>query len=454
MVARLLSFAATVYLARRLGAGVYGVIGFVLAVRLYLQATVDAGIDSTGVRAVARDRGALAQVVPALITVRFVTALVLGLLTAAVAFLVLPRLEAAILAAYALTLLPLALNTRWVHIGLGNARPAAVARTMAEGLSLALMVTLIHGAGDIALAPVAQLAGELAAALLLAVLLARAGIRLSLPADWRPARETLLLTLPVLGHALLGLVMFNADLLFLRAFRPLDDVGRYAAAYTLVSFFLNLGVTYYHSLLPALSRPEGSTDAARAVYGLGLLRALAAGIPIAVGGSLLAGPLLGLFFGPTYAPAAPALAVLLWSVPVSLMLSVAHAGLVGAGQPAILLRTSLISAAVNVALNLALIPGFGMVGAAVATLLTEVLRASISLWFARAIGLVPLSWAGFAAPILAAGFMALVLVASGTRSVWVAVPLGAACYAAALLPGGRLRALVRDPVTPHPERMP
>ncbi len=57
-VARLTAFATTIYIARTLGAESYGVIGFALAVILYLSRIADGGMEffGLGIREIAEDR--------------------------------------------------------------------------------------------------------------------------------------------------------------------------------------------------------------------------------------------------------------------------------------------------------------------------------------------------------------------------------------------------------------
>ena len=69
-VARLLAFTATMYLARVLGVGGYGVIALAMAVELYAAQLADFGIETTGNRDIAANPEQLANVAPALITAR------------------------------------------------------------------------------------------------------------------------------------------------------------------------------------------------------------------------------------------------------------------------------------------------------------------------------------------------------------------------------------------------
>ena len=84
-------------------------------------------------------------------------------------------------------------------------------------------------------------------------------------------------------------------------------------------------------------------------------------------------------FGPQFEPAAPALIVLLWSIPVAFFRNVPQTALIAAGRQEWVFRVTLVSAVLNLALNLALIPRWGMMGAATATLATETIRTILTL---------------------------------------------------------------------------
>jgi O-antigen/teichoic acid export membrane protein len=95
---------------------------------------------------------------------------------------------------------------------------------------------------------------------------------------------------------------------------------------------------------------------------------LAVAIP-AIVLALVAEPTLRLVFGEVYAAGTSALLVLLVAmVPLSLSRILA-ADLKGRGRPGLVSWASLLSAVATVALDLALVPAFGILGAALASLL-------------------------------------------------------------------------------------
>jgi polysaccharide transporter, PST family len=98
-------------------------------------------------------------------------------------------------------------------------------------------------------------------------------------------------------------------------------------------------------------------------------------ISIALPLSFLAKPMVGLLFGPDYAEAAAVLVVHIWSTPfvflgLASMVWVTAAGLFGRN-----LIATIVGGLSNIGLNLYLIPRYGTVGAAIATLLSYMIAA-------------------------------------------------------------------------------
>ena len=188
-------------------------------------------------------------------------------------------------------------------------------------------------------------------------------------------------------HALLGLMIFNIDFFFLRIYRDSATVGYYAAAYALVSFFLNVGNSYSLGLLPVIARAGGDPDRQRHLYHGALVQVFAGALPIAVGGILVADGLIAAAFGGEYLPSVLPLQILCWTIPGSLFRSVAQSVLVAEERQHQLLSSAVWAVACNLALNVALIPTWGMVGAAIASLAAASLRLGLLLRFVQIGGL-------------------------------------------------------------------
>lgn len=432
VAARLIAFGATVYLARTLGASTYGVIVFATAILLYLSFITDCGVEMLGIHDVAADRAGLFATLPEILGARLLVAGTLIAITVVVGLVALPQPEGRILAVYAMTLLAAGVGTRWVHLGLEQPGKAALARVVTEGIAAVTIIAVVRAPGDLIRVPLAQLLGETVGALLLLRLLP-AGVQ-----RWRvrmrPAKVRALLSRswPMVLHALLGLAIFNSDFIFLRILRDSAALGYYAAAYTLISFFLNLGTAYTMSLIPALTRLREQPVAARGLYDRSMAQVLAGVAPVCVGGILVAAPIVGLIFGSGYVASVEPLQILLLLLPLAYIRNVSQGALLAHGRQDQMLRTVVWAAATNVVLNLLLIPRWGLAGAAWATVATEAVRTVLAGVYVHRLGL-PMTRPGrFVRIGVAVAVMAGVVVLAAQAPLVAVVAAGGLAYVAML----------------------
>jgi O-antigen/teichoic acid export membrane protein len=438
-LAQLISFGATVYLARRLGADAYGMIVLATVVMSYIGPVMDSGVELLGVHDVARDPATLPSLLPTYLGGRLFLAAVLIAAVDAVGLLLLPPVEGSILAAYVFLLAPMALSTRWVHLGLDHPGLVSMSRIASELLSALLIVVLVQGASDVTRVPFAQILGELLAAFLL--MRALPTVSVTARRCFRPAviRTLYRRSWPLVLNALLGLVIFNSDSFFLRIYRDSATLGYYAAAYALVSFMLTVGRSYQMTLMPAVSRSMDDPDRERGLYHSAMAQAFAGVFPVALGGSLVAPRLIPWVFGLAYLPSVLPLQILLWALPVALLRNVAQGVMIAHGRQDQMLRTSSLAAMSNIVLNLALIPMLGMVAAAIITVVTEALRTVPMLWLLSNAGLPMTPPRRFWRSLLAGLVMATVVVLAPLPAVWMSVAAGGTAYVVALYLAGGIR---------------
>ncbi len=440
-MARIIAFTATVYVARVLGPASYGIIEFAAAIILYFHRIADGGVDlGLGVREIAAARDRIDELAPAILTARLAAAAVLAVALSLFSLLLLPPPEGPVLAAFSLTLLAVGASTRWIHLGLEKARWVSIARTLGEILMVGLVIALVRRPDDLIRVPLARFAGDALAAALLLWWLRGLGVRLG--PRWNPAivRPLLRRAWPLVASALLGLMIYNSDLIFIRLFTGrFADVGFYAAAYTLIGFLSNLGIAYSLSLLPTLTRLDVDRTEQGALYQTALAHVFAAGAPIAVGGALLAGPIMRLVFGPAYEPSVLALQVLVWAIPLGLLRDIPIVALMSRERESHILRLTGVATALYLLLNLILIPTLGIIGAAIASVVTEAGRMALAFVLVRREGFGAPRFSRLWRTAIASGAMGTGLLALPAGEVWMAVPIGAALYVAALAALGGVR---------------
>ena len=228
------------------------------------------------------------------------------------------------------------------------------------------------------------------------------------------------------------MMIYNADLVMLRFFSGREAAGFYLAAYTLITLLGNLGGAYQSTLIPTLTRTHESALTRLALYDTSLAQVFAYTLPIAVGGVLLAPSIIEFWFGASFSPSGNVLGILVLTVPLALVRLVQHAALITTGHQRDIMWATVAAAVLNVALNLVVIPRYGMVGASLATLVTEVMRSVLAQHFARRAGFPGPGLTRLWRPVVAATAMAVLLVWMDPASMWTGLGLGVLAYATAL----------------------
>lgn len=431
--ARVVAFVAGVYVARRLGAEMFGVMAFGQAVVLYFTHLAACGADLTGMREVAAEPERARSLAPSILTFRTLVSIGLFLLLSATAISFFPPLEAAVLALYAATLFGHGPNPKFVLLGLSRPVPVAIARSIGEVVYAVLVFALVSRRHDVVWVPWAQAIGDVLAVVLMLAWLRRSGMRMPLELRWDAARPLLTRSFPLVLNILLGLAIFNCDLLVLKFFRGNTTVGWYSASYQLISFLINITTAYSFSLLPALTQASRESGERHALYQSSLAQSLAVALPVAVGGGMLSSALIALVFGGGYEPSGAPLAVLIASAPLMLYRDVSVIAMIVSGREAAVLRMTAIAVVFNLVANLLVIPRFGMLGAAATTLATELLRALLAAAYVRRDGFEVLKPARVWKSVAAVAAMAGALYFAGELAVWFAIPLGVAVFGAVML---------------------
>jgi O-antigen/teichoic acid export membrane protein len=421
-LSRLIAFAASVLLARRLGPAAYGIIGVATGIMLYATQLADGGIELVGVSVIARNRDDVRSLGSAVLTRRFANALGLMLITIAIGLLLPVQPDGAVLAVYALGLLPTALSARWILLGLEEPAPIAWGRLLGESLALGMIIVLVHDVGALALVPVAAFAGLAVATAIMLQALARRGTPLVVASDGNLTRPVFVRARTLVGFTLLGLLLFNFDLIYLRGVKGPAAAGYYASAYMLISFAANMIVAFAHSVMPALARMDDAPTERQTVYHDAIARAFAFTLPLGVGGALVARSIVATIFGAAFLPGATALAILLIVVPLAALREIPVVALISGHRERDLFRVNAASVVINVVACVLVIPRFGLNGAAWATVGTEFVRFALAQWFAQRAGFRFISIARLLRPVVACALMATAILVFGRPTVEMGVP--------------------------------
>jgi O-antigen/teichoic acid export membrane protein len=175
-----------------------------------------------------------------------------------------------------------------------------------------------------------------------------------------------------------GMVLYgNIDTILLGYFASTSEVGLYRIPLQLASFSLFTALALQTILYPKFAawNCEGRRDLISAYLASALSYSLLLALPVCIGGSLLGGRLLYFLYGSPYQAAWPVLILLLAAQVAYVFVYLWSMTLGALGMPQSGAMAALIASAVNIPLNLILIPVFGITGAAVAILITVIVHA-------------------------------------------------------------------------------
>jgi PST family polysaccharide transporter len=234
---------------------------------------------------------------------------------------------------------------------------------------------LLAGAGPVAFATAALIEFAAAALVLQLALRRSGGVRLLGTApDWRLGARLLSESWPEIIAGFSGLLFIRLDQIMLQHLAGPSAVGNFAVAARLSEAWYFVPIAIIASTFPSIVACR-ETD--RRVY-LKRIQLLMAGLcaisyVAAALATLLAGPAIRLMFGTQYEQAAAILSIHIWSgLFVSLGLA-SGSWIMAERRVRLNLYRNLAGLAANIALNLALIPRFGALGAACATLASLVI---------------------------------------------------------------------------------
>jgi PST family polysaccharide transporter len=432
LASRLVAFVGTSYLARVLGPAGFGIVGFATALTGYFALAVNAGFHGVGAREVARRPDEAPAIAAGAILVKLLLAVgALAALGVAAWLLDKPPTVKLVVVLSGLSLFTLALDTAWVYKGLERNRRVAAALVLGQASYVATALLVVRGPDHVVRVPLAQFFGELAAALLLAVPLLRSvGTRVNVQEGWHLLRSLG----PLIITRVLRLLVFSFDVVLIGLLVGDRAVGLYAAPYRICFLLLTVAAAIHASYMPAVTRAarDSAAEVAR-VAGRSVELSAAVAAPLIVGGMILAVPLLQLAFGPQYVEGAAAFRLLLLSIGLFFLHGNMH--LVMLARDRLSTETWIMAAAAgsNVGLNLLLIPRYGLIGAALATVVAEGVILLLGLVAGSKMGSRP-RLSPVLRPLLAAGMMGAVLVALGPgRSLALSLAVGGAAYVGVLV---------------------
>ena len=435
VVVLLLGIASIAITTRYLGASQYGKFALALSFVQLFGVLADAGLTTIIVRELAQKPERAASVLGSALALRSGLA-VAAAGAAALAALVMPYphdVRVAVLIA-GIPLVCGLLNSAFVAVLQSDLRAGRIAIADVVGRAAALAAVALVAALDLGFYAVVFTAGVGAAVTLaLTSLMARAWLPARPEADRATMRRLLLAALP-LGLALaLNEAYFRADALIISLSRPFEELGLYALAWRVGELTATLPAAFLVSVFPLLARYVASGDSR---MGAALRTAgdvlIYIGAGVAVGGALVAPELARALGGEGFDGAATPLRILLVAAAIGFVSGLYGHALIARNLQLKALWLSVLALVLNVGLNVALVPTYGIESAAWTALGCELVLLAGSGWLVwHHLGYLP-SFVALVRAVPAALVMGAAVWPLRDEPLWLSVPVGAAVYVAAL----------------------
>lgn len=249
-----------------------------------------------------------------------------------------------------------------------------------------------------------------------------------LKADPKIIRSILKIAIPIGISGILTLVHMRADTFMLAAMKGDIEVGLYNAAYKFLDMAVILAVMISNPLMPILSKYAlGDREVLRRNFSRITELISVVIIPVAVITPFVSKPLMGLCFGQEFIYSSSALNIMAWIGVMTFYSMLNYTVLVAVEVVFFQIWLTALSAVMNVGLNLILIPPYGFIGSAWATLATEIVLAGVSLIYVnRSLGNI-ISLKNLAV-IVSSNILLFLFLVSGFLNDIISLPIGIAIY--------------------------
>ncbi|MCS6803965.1 MAG: flippase [Acidobacteriota bacterium] len=422
--------------ARYLGPAALGQFTLIMAIYLVFFNVCSLGLGPLIVREVASRRGATGEFLGSMTSVLSVGGLTCGGIMVGVGWVV----SQDTLVVQSLMVLSLSVFATALIVGceswlMAHERASMIAAVnTSENLLKAVVPWLLIHLGFGLLAVSATLALLRVGALIVYVMaLRRSAVLLASPSR-RCMQEILRQTPAFLFINLLAGLHWQLGTLLLDRHHEATDVAMYGVASRLLVPWTLICVSYAASINPTMCRLASLSLAELGRFSRSSMsNLLALLLPLAAGTYLMSEQVIGLLFGAGYESAAAPLRVLIWSLIPLGMVTVLARSLMATNKQHVDAWGNALAVAVNVALNLVLIPKFGATGVAMAQLISITALCLLEFAYVSAtlyqVSLLRLS----GRLLVATAVMVVIVYGLREQTIWMIVPLSVVCYAACLM---------------------
>ena len=384
VIFKLISLIVVIYLARYLLPVEFGKYSFVFAYIAFFSVVPDLGLHAILVREMSRDL----SIAPKLIGNAYIIRLILAVFAVVLSMVIItlmsyPADTTSYIYMAAFMLLFMSFSDLYTTIFRANLRMEynIIAKLTSKVLSASLILLIIFLHGTLMQVIIAQVFSE-SIKMLISYLFSRKFVRPRFEIDFELWKHLVKEALPLALSSVIWVIYYQIDMVMLSLMKGDAAVGIYSAAHKLFEPLSLIPFALMMPLFPIMSEAfKASTEKLIKSYRLGLKYLLIIAIPFAIGIALLSNKIVLLIYGTEFANSATVLQILICGLIFIFTNFVLLDLLIAIDKQKLNTFSMGLCAIVNVTLNLFFIPLLSYNGAAITTLITNIILFLVSFYF-------------------------------------------------------------------------
>lgn len=437
IIASVCGFIWTILMARYLGVSRYGIFGFATSLTGILAMTVDLGINAHIVRHISTDYSSASKYLGNAIPLKCIFSI--GTIILTLIILILMKSNELVITVTLLFTIEMIIKS---YIGLFNGSFQAFEKGKYQGIGntilhtillIFILITIFTDSGLIGIS-ISYIISNLIALTYEYYFLNKKIVKPKIEIDKEFCKKITLVSIPFAITNLLYIIYYSIDMVMLSNMVGNYPTGIYNATYKLISVLTLFYSVYTAVIFPVMSKFFKNDKKLLIIsYEKSIKYLMLVIIPIAVGTVFYSLDIIQLIYGHQYDNASSVLSILIWTVCL-LFISGASNNLLNASHKEVTVtKIYAIAALFNIVLNFFMIPYFSYNGAAITTVLSDVLIVALQTYIIHKIGhkLNKKLYSDLIKIIIGSTILGISLHFLNLN-MWVAIPVGAVIYFAVI----------------------
>lgn len=437
VIVNLCAFLWTIAIARYLGVNDYGILSFAISFTVLLGMGTDIGMTTFATREISKEKSLTNKFINNVIPFKVVLSVLLFILTALILFLLgydKLTIDVSLIISIETIFICMVKFIAGVFQAHEDVRINSIG-DMVAGLLL-LLFTFITIFFDLGLKAIAM--SYTLTYLIYMIIMAYEIIKhygapkfeLDLPFWIGTAKKSIPFGLSIFFYT----VYFSIDVVMVQMIAGDYATGVYNSAYKIVSVFAAFYVIYQYVIFPLMSKLYAEdTNLLKVSFEQSFKYSLLILLPLSIGVYLYSDYIINLIYSSQYALASPAMQILIWTIVFLFINGVATSLLNSIRKEVSVTKIYVVAAVFNIVLNYFMIPVLSYNGAAITTVLSEVLILVLMMYSISRTEYKP-DWSLLktVVKLIACGIILAMALHLINVSLWLAIPIGFVVYVLAL----------------------